>query len=308
MIVCPLCGSDSSRVIYDCRDVPPRINTLAGMIHQCTDCQFLYKESTQQSLNALEEIYQYTIKETEFYFGPVLKGYDENSAEIRLYSYVLEEIHRRIGPATNSEQRLLDVGCATGAMLDQSRAFGFTPYGVELNPNFARYAREEFGIPVIAGELNVEHFESESFAAITMIDLIEHVPDPLGLLNTARQLLRPDGLLVVYTPNHRSLIVQLSLALYHLTGGRIRTPADTVFGTNHVCFFDHVTLPVALRRTGYTVDAVHRIKYDPGHQGEVSDQSGMAIGLKALETFSQLIGLPYRLLAFAHKPAKIDEG
>ena len=308
MIVCPLCGSDGSHVIYDCRNVPPRLNTLTGVIHQCADCRFLYKEPSQRALDTLEGIYEYTVEETRVYFGPTLKGYDLNSAEIRLYSRVLEETRRRIGPVISGEHRLLDVGCGTGALLDRSRAFGFTPYGVELNPNFARYAREEFGIPVIAGELNVEHFESESFAAITMIDLIEHVPDPLGLLNTARQLLRPDGLLVVYTPNHRSLIVQLSLALYHLTGGRIRTPADTVFGTNHVCFFDHVTLPVALRRTGYTVDAVHRIKYDPGHQGEVSDQSGMAIGLKALETFSQLIGLPYRLLAFAHKPAKIDEG
>ena len=304
MIACPLCGSGFSRVICDCRDVPPRINTLAGVIRRCTDCQFLYKEPTQQPLDALDEIYQYTVEETEFYFGPVMKGYDENSAEIKLYSRILEQVRQRIGPATDNEQRLLDVGCATGAMLDRSRAFGFTPYGVELNPHFARYAREEFGIPVVAGELSGEQFEPELFDIATMIDLVEHVPAPLELLDTAWQLLRPGGLLVVYTPNHRSLIAQLSLALYRLTGERIRAPAYTVFGTNHVCFFDHRTLPIALQKAGYIVDTMQRVKYDPAHEGEVDSHSILAIGLSGLETLAQPLGLPYRLLAFAHKPAE----
>ena len=65
MIVCPLCGSGISRIICDCRDIPPRINTLAGVIRRCTNCQFLYKEPIQQSLDALDEIYQYTVEETE---------------------------------------------------------------------------------------------------------------------------------------------------------------------------------------------------------------------------------------------------
>lgn len=302
MTVCPLCGSDASRVICDCRDMPSRINTLAGVIHQCTECRFLYKEPAKQSLDKLEEIYQYRLEETEFYFGPVMKGYDENSTEIKFYSRVLGEVRRRVGPATEGEQRLLDVGCATGAMLDRSRTFGFTPYGVELNPHFARYAREEFDIPVAAGELSVEHFDPESFDVITMMDLIEHVPDPLELLGTAWQLLRPGGTLVVYTPNHRSLIARLALFAYRFSGRRVRTPVYTLFGTNHVCFFDHQTLPVALREARYTLDVMHSIKYDPAHQGEVEDRSVPAIGIGILEMLAQPLKLSYRLLAFARKP------
>lgn len=304
MIVCPLCGSDVSRVVCDCRNVPDRINTLTGLIHRCSGCQFLYKESSRQPLDALEEIYQYTVEETEFYFGPTMKGYDENAAEIRFFSQVLEGIRQRMDPAIDGRKhRLLDVGCATGAMLDRSRAFGFVPYGVELNPHFARYAREEFGVEVVAGELSAESFEPESFHVITMLDLIEHVPEPLHLLKTAWRLLRPGGLLVVYTPNHRSLIAQLSLALYRLTSGRICRPAYIVFGTNHVCFFDHRTLPVALENAGYVVDTVYGIKYDPAHEGEVKNHSMLALGLRIVEVFAQPMGLPYRLLAFARKPA-----
>jgi len=313
MMTCPLCGSDDSRVLCDCSDVPVRINTLAGVIHQCASCRFLYKEPTQRSLSALNEIYQYTVEETEFYFGPTLRGYDEKSAEIRLYTSVLSEICRRMSPLqtpvgqASQPARLLDVGCATGALLDRSRAFGFTPYGVEVNPHFARYAREEFGIPVVAGELSLEHFAPEWFDAITMIDLIEHVPDPLKLLDTARQLLRPGGLLVIYTPNHRSLIAQLSLGLYRLTGGHIRTPAYTILGTNHVCFFDHRTLPLALRRAGYVVDTIYRVKYDTRRQGEVSGRFALTLSVEVLETVACLIHLPYRLLAFAHRPTSPDE-
>ena len=306
MIACPLCGSDASRMVCDCSDVPPspHQNTLPGLIYRCRSCEFLYKETTQHPLDELEQVYQFTVEDVREYFGPVLKGYDLNSAEIRLYTHVLEELCRRLGPAADGERRLLDVGCGTGALLDRSRAFGFAPYGVELNPHCARYAQEEFGLPVVAGELSTEDFDPESFDAITMMDLIEHVPAPLALLDTARQLLKPGGFLVIYTPNHRSIIAQSALALYRATGGRLRGPAHILFGTMHVCFFDHRTLPMTLDRTGYVIDTVRRIRYDPQHQGDVNSQSALAIGLEALEAFAGLVGLPFRLLAFAHKPAR----
>jgi 2-polyprenyl-3-methyl-5-hydroxy-6-metoxy-1,4-benzoquinol methylase len=312
MIVCPLCGSGVSQVICDCSDAPYRpdtLNTLAGRIRRCADCQFLYKETTQQSLDALEQIYQYTVQDTQAYFAPTLKGYDENSAEIRLYSRILGQVRERIGPPADDddEQHLLDVGCGTGALLDRSRAFGFTPHGVELNPHFAEYAREAFDVPVVAGELSLEHFDSGQFTVITMMDLIEHVPNPSELLGVAWQLLRPGGWLVIYTPNHRSLIAQLSLALHRLTGGRFSRPAYIIFGTNHVCFFDHQTLPAVLQRAAYTVEAMWRIKYDPAHEGEVPSRSLLAAGLRTLEAIAQPIGLPYRLLAFARKPTQPDQ-
>ena len=303
MTVCPLCGSDMSEIICDCTGVPQRINTLAGVIYQCANCQFLYKEPTQHSLDTIEEIYQYTVEETEVYNGPTLKGYDEKSPEIRLYSRVLQEVCQRADSTTREGWRLLDLGCGTGALLDRSRAFGFDPYGVELDPHFAEYARKEFGIPVVAGELRPEHFERESFDAVTMMDVIEHVTDPLELLNTAWHLMKPNGVLAIYTPNHRSLIARLALALYRVTSGCICKPAYTVFGTNHVCFFDHQTLPTALRKTRYVLDAVYRIGYDIEHQGEVKGYPILAAGVAVLETLAQAIGLPYRLLVFAHKPA-----
>lgn len=305
MIACPLCGSSASRLICDCSQLPPspHHNTLPGLIYRCTSCRFLYKETTQHSLDELEQVYQFTVEDVSDYFGPVLKGYDLDSAEIRLYTQVLEELCRRLGPAPCGERRLLDVGCGTGALLDRSRAFGFTPHGVELNPHCARYAQEAFALPVVAGELSVEDFESQSFDAITMMDLIEHVPDPLALLHAAWQLLKPGGLLAIYTPNHRSIVAQSALALYRATGGHVHRPAHILFGTMHVSFFDHQTLSMALDRTGYILDELRRIKYDPRHQGEVNSRSTLAIGIEVLEMFAQWVGLPFRLLVFAHKPA-----
>jgi len=138
-----------------------------------------------------------------------------------------------------------------------------------------------------------------------MMDLIEHVPAPLALLDTAWHLLRPGGILVVYTPNHRSLIAQLALVAYKLSSGAVRGPAYTIFGTNHVCFFDHRSLPEALLRAGYILDVMYHLKYDPGHQGEIEDRSALALGIKSVEMLGQVTGRPYRLLAFVRRPPSI---
>ena len=300
---CPICHSEASRILCDCCRAPRRINSLAGLIYECADCKFIYKETVDQPLDRLADIYQYSVEETSAYFGPILKGYSEASAEVRLYTRVLTEARRRLGsPAHGSAPRLLDVGCATGALLDYSRKFGFDPYGVELNPHFARYASETFALPVVAGELDASCFERGYFDAIALLDLIEHVPDPLAMLNTARELLRPGGLLAVYTPNHRSLMAWLAVTGYRLSGGRLRGPVHVVFGTNHVSFFDHHTLPDVVRRAGFECEAVQRVPYDTERQGEVS---GSGILLKtavgSVEAVARIVNLPYRLLAFARK-------
>jgi 2-polyprenyl-3-methyl-5-hydroxy-6-metoxy-1,4-benzoquinol methylase len=301
---CPVCHSDKSRVICDCSQVPPRLTTLTGIIHECSDCRFIYKETIEQPLDRLADLYRFSLQETRWYFGPTLKGYRENSPEIRFFSSVLQETQRHLsGPVHTRPPRLLDVGCATGAFLDRSRAFGFDPYGVELNPYLAQYAQDAFNLPVIVGELTLGFFEPDYFDAISMLDVIEHVPDPVAILNAAGALLRPGGLIVLYTPNHRSVIARLSLATYQWSGGRVRGPVHIVFGTNHVSFFDHHSLPAVLRRAGFECEALYRIPYDTQYQGEIRDTNGfLKFGVQVVESVARIINLPYRLLAFARKP------
>ena len=98
--------------------------------------------------------------------------------------------------------RLLDVGCGSGLFLARMRALGWQVNGVEPDPEAARIGREHYGLDIRS---SVEDLESERFDAVTLHHVIEHVPDPVALLARLRRLLRPEGRLVVVTPNPESL-------------------------------------------------------------------------------------------------------
>lgn len=101
--------------------------------------------------------------------------------------------------------RLLDVGCGNGRVLAQMRELGWEVMGVEPDSEAVRIAKERFGLDVFQGTLEEAKFPDNSFDAITMNHVIEHVPDPIGLLAECRRVLKPGGKLVMVTPNIQSL-------------------------------------------------------------------------------------------------------
>jgi 2-polyprenyl-3-methyl-5-hydroxy-6-metoxy-1,4-benzoquinol methylase len=101
---------------------------------------------------------------------------------------------------------LLDIGTATGLLLEVAREQGFEPYGIEISDYAAGLASARFGAGRIhSGTLQTAPFRDGRFSAITMTDLLEHVADLPGTLTRVRQLLRPDGIVLITTPNTASL-------------------------------------------------------------------------------------------------------
>jgi 2-polyprenyl-3-methyl-5-hydroxy-6-metoxy-1,4-benzoquinol methylase len=100
-----------------------------------------------------------------------------------------------------SPGRLLDVGCGTGNFLHEMRRHGWDVAGVEPSERAAEYARQRFGLDVRTGVLDDLDLPAGSFDAVSLWQVIEHVPDPRRTLAQVRRLLRPGGLLVVSAPN-----------------------------------------------------------------------------------------------------------
>jgi len=100
---------------------------------------------------------------------------------------------------------VLDVGCGSGLFLDylRKRIPGASLSGYELNEELlVDLARRGYGtLPVDPADFVAEDGASMQFDAICMMQVLEHVADPVLFIETFLPLLRPAGLLVITTPN-----------------------------------------------------------------------------------------------------------
>ena len=102
-------------------------------------------------------------------------------------------------------KKLLDVGSGSGHFLTRMRELGWDVTGVEPDGQAARAARESFGLDIREGVLEEAGFPDNSFDAVTMHHVIEHVSDPVATLQEVRRVLRPGGRTVMVTPNAGAL-------------------------------------------------------------------------------------------------------
>lgn len=97
--------------------------------------------------------------------------------------------------------RALDVGCATGALLEKLRARGWETAGVELCEPSADYARTKRRLDVRPVPLERAAFETASFDLVHASHLIEHLNDPRSFAAEAARVLKRGGTFLVATPN-----------------------------------------------------------------------------------------------------------
>ena len=109
-----------------------------------------------------------------------------------------------------SSGSLLDVGSSTGDFLAAMQARGgWQVQGLEPSVAAAERARQVYGVPVHQGYLDDAPYAAESFDAVTLWDVFEHVPQPLETLRQIHALLRPSGVLAMSLPNRDALDARL---------------------------------------------------------------------------------------------------
>jgi 2-polyprenyl-3-methyl-5-hydroxy-6-metoxy-1,4-benzoquinol methylase len=142
--------------------------------------------------------------------------------------------------------RLLDVGCGSGTFLERMRDFGWQVAGVEPDPKAREAARARLGPDLTLVEsLENEALHVDSFDAVTLSHVIEHVPDPVDTLRKCQRLLIPGGLLVCVTPNTASLGARsFGKGWLHWDPPR------------HLHLFDPATLERALSDAGLSIQQV----------------------------------------------------
>jgi len=134
-----------------------------------------------------------------------------------------------LAPLAGARLAALDVGGGTGWMLDEARAVEprlARTVVLDIDER-ARGAAEAAGHEFVARR--VEEFTTgERFDLIVMLNLVEHVADPVGVLAAAGSMLRPGGRILVKTPNHDSLDARL---FRHRYWGGLHCPRHWVIFT-----------------------------------------------------------------------------
>jgi SAM-dependent methyltransferase len=105
---------------------------------------------------------------------------------------------------------LLDVGCATGALLRHFRNLGWQTTGIEVSAYAANRARR-FG-DVHCGDVvdTLGGLAADAYEVVTFIDTLEHLASPRRSLTEACRVLRPKGLLLIEVPNVRAGLDEMS--------------------------------------------------------------------------------------------------
>ncbi len=169
-------------------------------------------------------------------------GYDEyGDLERSLRSTFRRRLARIRVPGPGA--RLLDVGAAYGFGVAEAARAGWTACGVEVSAAAARRAAALGDVAVAdAGALP---FAAASFDAVTMWDVLEHLPDPHAAVAEVARALRPGGSLVLTTGDVGSLAARVSGARWHL----YTLP-------EHLFFYTRRSLRILLEAHGLRVEAL----------------------------------------------------
>jgi 2-polyprenyl-3-methyl-5-hydroxy-6-metoxy-1,4-benzoquinol methylase len=101
---------------------------------------------------------------------------------------------------SNAKPSVLDIGCATGALLDFLRGKGWRVTGVEISP-CAIYAKNERNLDVRNIPLEENNFPDNSFDVILASHLIEHLNAPKTFLEETYRVLKNNGSIFITTPD-----------------------------------------------------------------------------------------------------------
>ncbi len=96
--------------------------------------------------------------------------------------------------------RALELGSSHGGFVALLGWAGYTATGVEINQWIIDFACRAFSVNLLLGDLAAQNIQKSSLDIIALMDVLEHVTDPGGVVTHCAELLAPDGIMVIQTP------------------------------------------------------------------------------------------------------------
>jgi SAM-dependent methyltransferase len=178
-------------------------------------------------------------RDSTFEYGDELDGLG------RTYGAALDRL-AAVAPARGA---LLDIGCGSGFVLSLALERGWqTVRGVEPSADAIAHAAPEIG-PLIEREMmRPGLFVAASFDAVTIFQVLDHMPDPLGLLQETRRILRPGGAILAFNHNVDAL------------SARVMRERSPIIDVEHTFLYSPRTIRALFQAAGFDVEAVAPVR------------------------------------------------
>jgi SAM-dependent methyltransferase len=143
--------------------------------------------------------------------------------------------------------KFIDVGCATGFFINGIKNHSqWEVYGTDFGESAIRFAQENLGLHAFHGDLADAKFPSDYFDYVHVNNVLEHVPNPVELLNECHRILKPDGIFYVSVPN--GFVDSRDLVDFYQEE---KIPARSKQG--HIFFFQEKPLKKLFADIGFTI-------------------------------------------------------
>lgn len=219
---CPLCNSLESRIVYTKAD---------GIYVVCQQCQ-LFSVDPLPSLETMSERAEYWSGTYHSSSIKVEQQFDPNFQKVA-FGDTLSMIGRYARGG-----KLLDVGCSIGGFVSAAQATGWEATGIDISS--AVEVGKSKGLDLQQMDLKKANFPKSNFDVVTLLDVIEHIPDPCLLLEEIYQILKPSGCVFILTPNLSGLSSRL-----------LRENWESVGPQDHLALYTRKTLGKMLHGVGF---------------------------------------------------------
>ena len=192
---CPLCDSTNLSLYYRVTRRYLGVTNQLVLI-KCAFCGFVFLVNPPD-ISYNEE---YLGSESVLAEGNALALFRANERLASIASYV----------SPSPDRRFLDIGIGDGLLLSLAEKRGYRTFGLDVNSDGVEIARKQYGLKAEISILPLDQaFPDSSFDVIHMNEVIEHIPQPIPLLEWCRRHLRTGGCLVIQTGNIDSLASQI---------------------------------------------------------------------------------------------------
>jgi SAM-dependent methyltransferase len=215
-------ADDFTPAVFSARRLPDRIHY---QMVRCNTCGLVRSDPVADSGLVAQLYHQSTFD----YEGEV-----DNI--IRTYGGYLERLNRYGA----GKQSFLEIGCGNGFFLEQARSLGYRDVrGVEPSRAAIDSAPPEVGQGIVCDIMRPGIFPEASFDAICLFQVLDHIFDPVSLLETCLQILRPGGLLLCLNHNVEAV------------SARILGERSPIIDIEHTYLYSPPTIARLLEKIGF---------------------------------------------------------